>query len=301
MKNTFRNILIASIILLAGMPAFSDTLKLSDGSLLTGKIIKDQTESVVLSNAFGTFRIKKSEITENRITESYQDDIAIYRELNIKFSENEIRRHFTAGMDKKESLIVRKENEEKKTIQKKEESSRRDARESDQDDTSRWNSTRISFSGAYMYYLGKGNGSQPYGYSGFLSIDRGLDLRPGTRRPGMPGLRFEGGFIYFKQSSLKLQFYTASAGLMWALPSMLSRGGCFIFALMPGVAIFETGNDPLDLSSKVFKLSAQAIAGYQKSWGAFSIFLQARYLYVHDKNILFHSIGGEFGFGFNAL
>jgi hypothetical protein len=44
----------------------------------------------------------------------------------------------------------------------------------------------------------------------------------------------------------------------------------------------------------------QALLGYQKSWGVFSLFVQARYMYVlYEKDALM-SVAGEVGFGLNA-
>ena len=300
MKYYSRGIVILSIILIAVAPALADTIRLDDGSILVGKMIKDQSDTVIFSNAFGSFRIKKNRITEFHPTDSYRDDIRIHRQLNLKFNENEIKRNFLAGVEKADSLRGKKEAADKKQADQDGERQRRKDKGSGPDDGDRWNGGRISFSGAFLYYLGSGSGNQPYGFSGFLSLDQGLDFGQGPPRPGIPGLRFEGGFLYFKQSSLKLQLYTASVGLMWAIPSIKFSAGCFILALMPGMAIYDSGISGNNASSKAYKFSAQVIAGYQKSWGVFSLFIQARYIYINDTGAAFHSIGGEFGFGFNA-
>jgi hypothetical protein len=87
---------------------------------------------------------------------------------------------------------------------------------------------------------------------------------------------------------------------MWALPSMKNSWGCIILAVMPGVFL------PMNLngsgsSTPAYAFMGQAILGYQKSWGIFSLFVQARYAYVMiDKKNSLMSVGGEVGFGLNA-
>ena len=77
-------------------------------------------------------------------------------------------------------------------------------------------------------------------------------------------------------------------------------------ARCPGVSLlrahltgpFSLGTERLDRAAYTFM--GQAIFGYQKSWGVFSLFIQARYMYVLYERDALMSIAGEVGFGFNA-
>ena len=81
--------------------------------------------------------------------------------------------------------------------------------------------------------------------------------------------------------------------------------GCIILALVPGASYLEVKVSSTFLgiggkTSRGFNFSAQAILGYQKSFGVFSMFIQARYMYIKGMQSYFHSVAGECGFGFNA-
>jgi hypothetical protein len=317
MKNFLRICVPLIIFLLLIMTADStaDTIKLYQGTVLVGKIISEDKTSIVFANYFGIFRIKRIKIDDIYKTNSFAQDIAIHKKLNIPYNDKEIIIQYAAGQDKKEGRKLPKYEETKIQEEKKPEKEqvkpvvpeKKKEPEPEKKGVSddHWTSGRLSFSGSFLYNLGSGNKILPYGYGGYFSLDQGLDFAPGNRHPGIPGLRFEGGYIYFKQSSFTLTGYVAGGGLMWALPSMKNSWGCFIIALLPGASLIEAKLNKSYFGIGVGKTSGinftgQAIFGYQKSWGVFSLFLQARYMYIMGVNYYFDTIGGEFGFGFNA-
>lgn len=292
--------LITCIVLIIPVISIADTIKVSNGSVLVGKIINETKDTIIFSNSYGTFKIKKQHLVETFKTESYQEDIQIYKKLNLKIYEAEIKRNYLAGLEKKE-----KSKEEDKTQKIEPVKS--------EGYTSRplWTSGRISFSGSCIYINGQAGSSiyingkdwpvVPHGYAGHVAFDQGLDGIIKKRNMAWPGLRLEGGYLYIPAQNYSTTGFTAAGGLMWTFPSMKNHGGCFVFALMPGAAYIEMKAGGLynNVTGHSYKFIGQAIAGYQVSFGVFSMFLHARYLYIHDPNKSFHSIGGEFGFGFN--
>ncbi|OHD70535.1 MAG: hypothetical protein A2W19_09015 [Spirochaetes bacterium RBG_16_49_21] len=252
------------------IPLRADTIKLVEGSILVGKIIKEDKKSLEFTNAYGTFQIKKIHIVDIYKTNDYTEDIEILKKMDRDVNAAEIKKNVEAGQ-------VKKEIREKM-----------------------WVNGRISVSGSFNYVFGRVGGKLPYGYSGHLALDQGLDMALGRRHPLMPGLRFEGGYLNFHRGSYAVSGFNAGGGLMWAVPSMKNRGGCFVFAMMPGASLLDITNSESGGRAKSYTFTAQAIAGYQVSFGVFSMFFHARYTYIYDRNVLFNTIGAEAGFGFNA-
>ncbi len=297
-------------IMTAGTGLYADTLQLFEGTILVGKIIEDEGKTILFANSYGTFRIKKTKLDNSYKTNSYEEDIALHRKLKLPVNEGEIMRNFRAGQDRKEGKRIGPIKEE--TVQPGPEEIKTETDKAEpliapkkkDDSGDRWTSGRLSFSGSFIYNLGPGNAGLPYGYGGNFALDQGLDFIPGERHPAMFGLRFEGGYVYFKKGSLRITGFTTGAGLMWALPSMKNRWGCFILALMPGVSFLRADlSGPFSMggaTAQDYAFMGQAIFGYQKSWGVFSLFVQARYMYVMQRGDDLMSIAGEVGFGFNA-
>jgi len=307
---------VFALVLLMGAGASADTIMLYQGSVLVGKIISEDQEAIVLANYYGTYRVRRIKIDDIYKTSSYQEDVEVHRKLNLQYNEDMIRRNYTAGqdlMDGKSPLMYGDETAKEEPAPVSEETTPQAVPEKEETEKPRadvplddhWRSGRLSISGAFHYNLGSSSASLPFGYAGYFALDQGLDFTSGARKPGIPGLRFEAGYLYFNKGSFSLTGFIAGGGLMWALPSMKNRWGCFIIALLPG-ATYMTAKTSGSFpgmgggSSTGFNFAGQALFGYQKSWGLFSIFIQARYMYIHATGSYFHSIGGEAGFGFNA-
>src|SRR3990172_11448829 len=150
-----RILIIVCIVLLLVMlspqtPVFADTIKLIDGSILVGKIVKESTDSMIFSNAYGSFKIKLSNIIDINRTNDYTEDIDNLRKMGVNVNEGEIKRNVEAGQGKKLHLeSVSKEIKGKAGNQ--------------------WVQGRISVSGSYFYVPGGIGGRLPWGYSGDIA------------------------------------------------------------------------------------------------------------------------------------
>jgi hypothetical protein len=307
---------IIAIIAATGTVSSADTIRLFEGTILVGKIIEENKTAVTFANAYGTFSIKRVRIDDIYKTKSYEEDLAVHRKHNFPINEYKIKKNYVAGENRKEGRnreLIRLKRKEKEREDAREKSAKMaKSREKNKsaalkkklEADGHWISGRLSFSGAFHYNLGSSGGAMPFGYAGYFALDQGLDFVPGNRHPLIPGLRFEGGYLYFKRSSYSLTGYVFGGGLMWAFPSMKNRWGCFILALIPGASYLEAkAGSPLSGGSgrsRGFNFAAQGIFGYQKSFGVFSMFIQGRYMYIMGKHSYFHSVAGECGFGFNA-
>lgn len=323
---------ILLICMMSGTGLYADTLRLFEGSVLVGKIIADEGKTLLFANSYGTFRIKKTKIDNTYVTGSYLEDIEVHRKIKATVDEGEIAKNYRAGQNRKEGKPVepimeepvKPEPDEQKPAPGPDKAeppiSPKNKEETGGD---KWTSGRFSLSGSFIYNLGSGTSSLPYGFGGNFALDQGLDFIPGARHPAMFGLRFEAGYVHLRKGSLSITGFTTGAGPMWAFPSMKNSWGCIVLALMPGISflkahrggqsgalmnpIIQHGQyveillvDGSGTRSAPFSFMGQAILGYQKSWGIFSLFVNARYTYVLHRGDDIMSIAGEVGFGLNA-
>ncbi len=305
MKKAIISFSIACLVTIPFVSSRADTLILYEGSVLVGKIISDDGTWVLLRNYYGTYRIKMSRINDIHRTRSSDEDIALHRKLKLPFNKEEIILNYNAGQGR---ITPHAEDggtaDSAETVPAEPEKEIAGPGKESPGEADRWTGGRISLSGSFLYNLGGNTAALPYGYGGHVAIDQGLDFLAGGPHSLIPGLRLEGGYIYFKKSSFSISGFFAGAGPMWAIPSMKNRRGCFIFALMPGASYLKTRSGGAFLGGTgtpwTINFAGQAIAGYQKSFGPVSIFLHARYLHVFGKGSNFFSVGGEAGIGFNA-
>jgi hypothetical protein len=275
------SIFICLLILLPGPSARADTVRLIEGSVLIGKIIEEDSSRLVLANFHGTFNVRMEYVIDIKRTKSYKEDINILKKMSADVDENMVKKNVETG----EKKIAEMKNGAEALKGK---------------SGNRWVHGRICASGSYYYVPGRVGNLLPGGFSGHLSLDQGLDMALVKHHPLVPGLRFEGSYLNFRKNSYSITGYSGGGGLMWAMPSMNNRGGCFVFAIMPGVSWLDIKNSQAGKRAKSLTFSGSAIAGYQVSFGVFSMFIHARYEYIYDSSVPFHSIGGECGFGFNA-
>ncbi len=305
MKKAIVFICAAFIPLIFSPPAAADVLLLYQGSVLTGKIVSDDGAFLLLKNYYGTYRIKRSRVDDILKTNSYGEDIAILKKRNLPFEEREIILNYRAGTgeiarwSEDTAADTASNAEPPETVDIKRIDEKREAGEKGP-----WTSGRFSFSGSFLNRIGGGNSVLSDGYTFHFALDQGLDFRPGGRHPFIPGLRFEGSYIYFRKASRSLSGAMAAAGPMWAFPSMKNRRGCFIIALMPGVSILKAGSHGAFAGGYVrsggTRFVGQAIAGYQKSFGPISFFILGRYLYIPGNRKGLMAAGAEAGMGINA-
>jgi hypothetical protein len=263
-------------------PVYSDTVKLTDGSVLVGKIISEDKEKITVSNTYGTFDIKRNNISALYKTKVYTEDLKVLKKLKVKVKVNEegIRKDIEAGQKKKDEM------NEKLSQQKKE-----------PDGT--WTNGIVSFSGSFNYVLDEVSDKIPFGYSGHFAFDQGMDMITGERYMTMPGLRLEGGYLFFRKGNYNISGYNSALGLIWLMPLINNKYGYFVLAALPGMSFIEIENREAGRKIRSNTFTGSAIAGYRLPLaGSFQLFLHARYMYIYDKDVRFHTIGAEFGFGY---
>lgn len=271
----FISVLMLSVITILPPRVAGDTLILKSGTLLVGKVKSSSEESIIFKNYYGAFNVKRGDIDKLYVTKSYKEDIALRKKMGMDFSEQDIKRNYEAGEKK-----LTEQEEEKLKPDKRSEAPLRSG-------------GSLSAEGGWLSSYGEVRDTLPYGFCGFIAYEQGLDFIAGGRYPFMPGLRAEGGYLYYNSGDASMQGFTGSMGPVWLFPV---TGGNVRFSIQPGVSTLDIENG--ELSASTFTFTLHSILGYEYTFSDASIFINARFLYLYDKDVFFNSAGLSAGFSF---
>ncbi|HRX46384.1 MAG TPA: hypothetical protein P5120_02600 [Spirochaetota bacterium] len=255
----------------------TDTLILKNGTLLVGKVKSSGEKSIVFKNYYGAFTVNRAEIEKLYITKTYKEDISLRKKMGMDFSVEDIKKNYEAG-EKKLTVqeVARLKTEEKESAENRIRSG-----------------GSIYFEGGWFYSIGEVNDTIPYGYGGYAAYEQGLDFITGGRYLLMPGFRIECGYLYYSRGDASMKGPTGSLGPVWLIPV---PGGNLRFSMQPGASGLNVENG--DLSASTFTFTFHSILGYEYLFSSASIFINARYLYVYDKDVFFSSAGITAGFSY---
>lgn len=286
---------LACVVLLLETEARADTFRLSDGTVIICKIIEETDTHYVIANSYGTFTVRKQNVKEKYVTRSYREDVKIQEKLNIKVDEDKIRKNIEDGVRKK------KEKEAQRALEKKKEPiilKDYGVREPD------WFFGRIGVSVAYYAMLtGALTQKVPGGMSVQLTYDQGLEGLFRKGHMGIPGIRFEAGYLDFERtvfckSPQSVTGFFAQAGPAWLLPAYGNSWGSFLLAGLPGAGYFDAINRDIPRRRSGVHFMATLLAGYEYTIGEFSLSAQVRYMYIMDSGMPLHAVGGSVGFSY---
>lgn len=264
-------------LLISPFRAEADTLILKSGTLLVGKMKSSNDKSIVFKNYYGAFNVKREEIEKLYITKTYNEDIALRKKMGMDFSVEDIKKNYEAG----EKKLTEQEEKKLKTEDKPEPA------------IPLRSGGSIIVEGGWLSTMGDVKDVIPYGYGGFLAYEQGLDFITGKRYYTMPGLRFEGGYLYYKSGDASIKGFTGSIGPVWLFPV---PGGNIRFSIQPGVSGLDIENGALTASTLTF--TVHSIIGYEYIFTDASVFINARYLYLYDRDVFFSSAGVTAGFSY---
>jgi hypothetical protein len=257
----------------------SDTLILKNGTLLVGKVKNESASDIVFKNTYGAFNVKRSEISNLYITKSYEEDITVRKKLGMDFDLEEIRKNYAAGQkeltEKEKTLIVKN-----KTTGREEKIKSGDMKFSG----------KIFIEGSGFASIGELKDSIPYGFAGFGGIEAGeYYINNGNRNYLIPWFRAEAGYIRYSGDDASLAGFTGGAGPLWIIPVSDDSRNNMRFALEPGVSSFSVKYK--DEKASTFTFTLHSILGYEYSFDYVSVFINLRFMYVYDKDVLFNSAG----------
>jgi len=266
--------LIAASLLLFHDRGYGDTLILKSGTLLVGKVKSSNDKSLVFKNYYGAFNVNRSDIDKLYITKTYREDIALRKRMGMDFSEEDIKRNYEAG-------------EKKLTVQEEAKLKVADSDRKDKDESR--GGGRILLEGAWLSTQGDVSDILPQGYGSFLAYEHGFDFRSHL----VPGLRVEGGYLSYSEGEASLKGFSGSFGPVWLFPV---PGGNLRFAMQPGASSLDVENG--DLTASTFTFTFHSLFGYEYTFSNASLFINAHYLYLYDKDVFFSSAGISAGVSF---
>ncbi len=313
-KLSLKNITLILCFIFISSSVFADVLKLIDGSVIQGKIIRDTDRLYFFTNTYGTFEVQKVHVDKTFVTKSFNEDITVSEQNNLKIDTELAEPNYDAGMRKKMLMGDNKKKRKKKYFEY-------------------WDYGRISISAAYFATFSEdiaGNSTVnkvlPSGFSAQLAYEQGLDMllelgkkkknkrkkfrskrkyRKTKQRPAMmPGLRFEFSYLYFTKdvfvdNGREISGSMATGGLMWAFPSPHNVWGCFMLAVLPGYSFLRINNRDINQYKDNYSFVMTVIFGYEYAIKEkVALLFHARYTYIDDKIVAFHGIGASFGLSF---
>jgi hypothetical protein len=271
------------------------------GAKIDEDIIKKNIEEGMKRKKIEEAKAEKKRLERERIEEAKKKRKEAYAEKKKKRLEE--LEAAEAEAEKKEPEKTAKAKTIKKGVKGKIEEKAAKKQEQTPEKHDYWYFGRLGLEGAYYstFLTRSLYGRVPHGLSLHLTYDQGLDSWIKKRNPGMPGIRFEIGYIDYERnfllkSSQRISGYIAHAGPMWAFPSLTSSWGCIVLAALPGAGYFDIVNKDTSSRSTNFHFSAIGLIGYEYSFNVISLFIHIRYMYIYDQNVAFHAVGGSMGF-----
>ncbi len=261
----------------------SDTLIMKNGTLLVGKVKSESVSNIVFKNTYGAFTVKRGDITALYITKSYEEDIGVRKKLGMDFDPEEIRKNYAAGqrdLTEKEKTLIVKEIVKEKTPAAEETSETAELKIS----------VKFFIDGSGLATTGELREPIPYCYGGSAGFEIGENyINNTTRNFLIPWFRIEGGYLMFNGNDSSLKGFTSGAGPQWLFPVSADCRNNIRLAVEPGISSFHVEHGRETASSVTFTL--HSILGYEYSFDYVSVFINFKYMYVYDKDVLFNSAG----------
>jgi hypothetical protein len=241
---------------------FADIVITKDDMILNGKIIEDKKPAhIIFANYHGTFTIKYKMIKKIHRTESFEDDIEIFRDMRKEVSEAEIKKNYIAGEEKLEKL----QWEEKKN---------RPAEIRDTD------SFVLILDVFCDKNFGKLNSVLPYSAGAALSGEFPVNY---LKKYYIHGIDTELGFYNSVKGERSISGLNLSAGPLLQLPVTLSGYSYKLnLSALIGTGWYDVKNDETAKEASAVKWNLTVHAGPVFKLGSAIISTQLRLNYIHD-------------------
>lgn len=273
MRRLYKTLLIAIIALFTlvffHLHLSADIVILVDGTVIVGKVIKEDKEAVYLKNSYKLFNIKREQIRNSYITSTYQEDVDIHKKLGIKADETVIKKNFLAGLQKMASM------------------------------EKGWNG-RASVLACYYQTTGRLKDIIPYSFGALFSYDQALYnvkyiklLTDNKNRSWFPYLRSEIGYCRYEKDEKKVDKLNISAGPIWFISFGKKNWGSIVVSSLPGLSYLDVGNNSKTATGSTFSLNS--IVGYEYYEGRTTIFIQVRHVLIFDEIVNLSGIGFSIG------
>ena len=184
------------IIIISFKISYGDIVETNDGMVLNGKIIEDKKgDYIKFGNYHGTFHIEYRLIKGIHRTNSFKEDIKIFKDKGKTVNESEVMINYQAGVEKLEAQGVvpgekAKEKDNKKKIV-------------------------LLVSPFYNFNIGKLSGELPHSFGGSVTGHFAIDQFDSIRKLYLSGVVAEAGYFYSENGGKKVSGPRISAGPLW--------------------------------------------------------------------------------------
>jgi len=271
--------LIAVSILSSNL--YADIVITKDDMILNGKILEDKKpQYLILANYHGTFTIKYSVIKEIHRTESFEEDIKIFRNIGKEINDEEIKKNYTAG-EKEMKERLQKQKKEKTDEQKPEETG------------------TILFSIFHDKNTGELEGVLPYSSGISISAEFIAPPLPVLKNIDIYGYGGNISYYYSADNDRQIKGFNLSAGPVWRFPASLS-GYEFDLKIAPflGAGWYSIVNNEVDKETGALKMNFTFQAGPDFRFGSLVVSTRFRLNYIHDSSAPMKGAGLAIGAGY---
>lgn len=336
MKTFVRCNVVLFAWLIATVNADADVVRLTDGSIINGKVKSQTANSIMMKNRYGYFKIKRSIIKELIITDDYTQDVEILKKKGIDVDIKKIIEDRKAGDQKDESTLEEvqpddsannkrwrgdspspggadqghDENQGERPRGDRKEDSRAhtiviDAENADDRPgetgtitiSNKWRDAFLFVNTSYLSSVGKLHGKIPFGFIMAVGYDQAFNhMKPIKWKSLLPRLSIEAGFMTFYKGSNGLYGPCFNAGPKWSFDITKNGRWRFHCSLMPGISIIMIQSNNGKRLST--KLSVKAQTAIEHRFSEFSMYASPQYWFFYDKNIHLHGMGASLGFVF---
>ncbi|PKL16821.1 MAG: hypothetical protein CVV49_14290 [Spirochaetae bacterium HGW-Spirochaetae-5] len=275
MKNILRAVIVVIGIITPAAVLNADTILLSDGTYLVGKVVEWDAYHIIFKNSHGAFAIKKKQLVKLYVTGSQLEDIELNRTLGNVMKDEDIIKHYLSGMEGMPAGGYDKETVESGVTG------------SDLNRKFRMLFSYYRVAGLLTDVIPSAWGVSA-GYSQSIS-----GMLPDGAAFWAPLLSVESEYILFSGGSSEVLDISLYSGPRWELTLQGGRRGGVYFQTVPGFTYLQIDNE--GMRSSGFTFSFKTSAGYEYSSGNYSGVVGLSYLYVYDEAASIHGLGVSMG------
>ncbi len=264
--------ILACLILILPLRLSADTILLSDGTYLTGKVVKWDAYHIIFKNAHGAFAIKKKQLVKLYVTGSHLEDIELNKKLGSIMKDEDVVRHYLAGMEGMPPGGIDRKRLEKEIK------------------TADLNG-RIRIYGTFYHVMGRISDAVPSAWGLSLGYSQSISgFLPEGSALWAPLLYAEGEAVSFSGDEAEMNDFSFYAGPRW---EFLVPAGTGFLHLLPGYSYLDIESEDYETRSSTVSVKLQC--GYEYSAGSFSVLAALSYLYIYDRSVFAHGAGLSLG------
>jgi len=279
LRHTLTVFILSSAVLI--QPLSADIIITKDDMILNGKILEDKKpQYLILANNHGTFTIRYNLIKEIHKTDSFEEDVYVFRTMGKQISEEEVKKNYLAGKEKLEKQQGKQLKEKPSPGE-----------------------NADSLIVMLNFFMAKNSGDLepvlPYSLGSSLSFLIPINTIPATGKYFLYGLDSELSYYHSVKGGRSIKGFNAAAGPVWVIPVNISEYRfSFNISALAGAGWYSITNDEIEENESAIKWNISVHAGPVFRLDAIVFSTQIRLDYIHDGIAPMHGAGLTVGAGY---